>query len=789
MGVLFTCKISLIGKGIIFFSVFLFAPGIWVTGQGLSGYVRDLHSLETLPGTTIRSSDGKVLGFSDHLGFFSLPSIGDNSFSFSMVGFIQKDTVLTGKGTHTILLTKADYYLEEIKVRGTGKDDFFNNVIKLSVNDIRSYPSLMGEKDLVKVVQTLPGVKRIVEGGSGFSVRGGGPDQNLVLLDGVPLYSYNHLFGLFSMFNTDAVKDVQFSRDALSAQYGGRASSVLSISLKDGNRRKWEGDAGIGLISSKLTLNGPLIRDKLTTMVSIRRSYLDLLLTPLMSKSDRQGYHLMDVATKVNWLLSPSAQVTAGAYSSDDVYKERYERVSQDKSIYRSPVDLGWRNRVGYLRYAYAKNTFSFNTSAYISQYRFFNEESNLRELNQATTLLSRLDYRSTIRDIGINLKGQKYFGKTTLLFGGGVLSRTIQPQTVVQESEFNTADSRIQTKHNQEAHLFTEIEHRPTDELTLNLGLRPVLWMDKNTEVRLEPRVSATYSFPKIAFRLAYFRANQFVHLLSATGGALPNDVWMTANQHARPVVSDQVSVSGMKSLVFKQHSFHMELSVYYKRMKGVTEYANGQTVFSMLDATTEDPENLSDIMVSGKGESKGIELLIRHRSPKFNMGLSYTLSRTFYYFDGINNGDRYYPGFDRLHDFNITGSYTPGRKFALSAAFLMASASPVTLPAGIFHGLDFGFNSEYITTNEQALVNYRNNYRIEPYYRFDVSVSFHKTKKRVKRAWEISVFNASARRNPFYYYINRELVSIKDRQVRYSPAGKYFIRMIPSVSYILTF
>ena len=758
--------------------------------QSISGYIADAYTSELLPGVCIREKGGQIVGFSNQQGYFSVRPT-HSLLTFSIVGYKTTDTLLLPqKSAHKVLISFATQQLKEVTVNNSG-DNFYNNVIKISAREISAYPSIMGEKDLIKFVQTMPGIKRVIEGGVGFSVRGGAADQNLLLLDNVPMYSYNHLFGLFSMFNTDAVKDVELSKDAISAKYGGRASSVLNITLKDGSQTKWNGAASIGLLSSKVMVNGPVIKNKLTAIVSLRRSYLDLITRPFMSQDDRQVYVLNDVYGKLKYHINANNNIAIGYYGSTDKYTEIYTKSRSNGANIEYPFKFGWTNKVSYAQFTHAKHDFSFNTTAYLTDYNFFYNESVISSDKASRTVLSDLGYYAKIRDLGVKAEGQKYFQRTSLLFGGGAIYRKLQPQTILRESSNNNipAVDQIQTKANLEAHVYLEAQTRLANHTTLNAGLRNVLWNDKKPTVYLEPRLSAIFEFSGISLKPAYFRINQFVHLLSNTGGAFPNDVWITANSYAKPVSSDQFSLSAMKSFAHGGHSFYIEASAYIKKMKNVVDYNNGQNLLSMVDAVSKDVENLSDVISVGKGFSKGVEILFRYRSGKLNSMVSYTLSRTFYRFEHINFGEKFFPGFDRLHDFSVNTSYVHSEKFSVSASLIAASANPVTLPTGIYNGIGFSSDKTATFLTQTSYVNYRNNYRIEPYYRLDIGCAFKKKKKRFKRIWEISIFNSTARKNPFYYTLKRELISQEQRIIKYSFEKRVFLTIVPSISYQVIF
>lgn len=761
----------------------------------VKGIIIDDKTNETLSGVSISSSTGKVIGFSNQKGYFYINNTNFQKISFSMVGYVRLDTLLSSsEKVAEIRLKTNDYQLNEIVVKSNTENDFLNNIIKLSTTEIKKLPSLFGEKDIIKAIQLLPGVHSIVEGGSGFSVNGGGADQNLVLVDNVPVYNFSHVFGLFSMFNTDAVKEVEFSKDAISAKYGGRASSVLNIGLKEGNQKYWEGNGSVGLTSSKITLNGPILKEKMSVLLSVRRSYLDAF-TSLIPKNDRQTYAFGDYIFKLSGNLGKSFRIIAGTYYSTDKYIEnRTQNISTNIS-YFYPLNFGWKNNLQYMGISYFKNKIFFQGTIYQSKYNYFyNEKTTLQSGEKEENLFS-ISYQSKIADTGTNLNFESQVNsKTKIFFGAGLVNREFQPKSIRVEKE-NQDNEKVNEfvvsrKNNIEANIYFENEWKPKDGLIIKAGIRNVLWLNNKNQYFLEPRVSVIIGKGKYKTKFSFFEINQFVHLLSNVGGSLPTDIWINANTYAKPSKSRQVAINVMNTIEIANTKLYWEMGVYAKQLKKVVDYNNGQNIISMTESLSKDNDNLSDIIEVGNGFSSGFEAFIKGNTPKIDFWGSYTLSRTYYRYEKINMGDKFFPNFDRLHLLKLAGIYQINNKYGISSMLTLGSSNPISFPTGSYYSTLFVYPTEFSSQVELTLNNYRNNYRSSPYFRLDLGATSKKKKKSYERIWEINIFNSTYNNNPIYYKLKSEKYIIgNDRVRRLSSTKVGFIRIVPSVSYIINF
>ncbi len=764
-----------------------------VAGQKLSLFIKDSITKETLNSAYLKLENGKTF-IANSDGYISINNYNNEKMSISMLGYQSIDTCCFDLyKTIVILLIPSSKLLNVVEIKGNFQNNFYSNAIKLTSTEIASYPSLFGEKDLIKVIQTLPGVKRIVEGGSGFSVRGGGSDQNMILVDNVPIYSYNHLFGLFSIFNTDVVRDVELTKEAMSAKYGGRASSVLNIKLKEGNTNLWNTNVSIGLLSTKIKTEGPIIKNKISGIFSIRRSYFDILTRPLMPKNEKQFYVLSDIYGKGTYKINANNKVSIGHYSSLDSYSELLKDF-QDKENYLSNRDgLGWKNKFTYLNYYYSKNNNFLNFNIYNSTYNFFYNSNTSIYNNSVKANISELNYKSEIVDNGVSIAHEKYFDKIETYLGLGILNRTVSPKTTqinYLRNDLKPIIYEAKLPKNIESNAYLEVKYKPINRLTITGGLRGVNWNITKSKIYLEPRFNSIYDFKKMSLKISYFKTNQFVHQLSNSGGGLPNDIWINANDIIKPINSRQTSLTFMKNIFLSKANIYVELGGYIKKINNITDYNNGQNILSLTEELASNENNYSGILSTGIGNSRGIELLLKGKFNRMDVLTSYTFSRTYYKFNAINFGQKYFPNFDRLNDFSLNVNFKLNEKISLSNSIVYGSPSPVTLPEGIIPVISFdtrnksyyGYNSEYL------LVNYRNNYRIQAYFRNDIALSLKKIKKERERIWEFSVFNLTRNKNPFYYTANFRYNN-KTKERTWFPQKKMFLTIVPSISYNINF
>jgi hypothetical protein len=592
----------------------------------------------------------------------------------------------------------------------------------------------------MKAIQLLPGIQAGSEGSSGLYVRGGGPDQNLILLDGVPVYNASHLFGFFSVFNADAIKNVEVIKGGFPAHYGGRLSSVIDISMKDGDKSQVHGEGGIGLIASRLTLEGPIQKGKSSFMISGRRTYIDILAKPLMNDEDGDvGYYFYDLNGKVNFKLGNKDHIYFSGYFGNDKF---YANQDNDDFGYtnESRTGLRWGNitAVGRWNHEFAPKLFG-NLTTYYSRYQFLiSSTENSTSFGSNEQFL--LKYSSGIDDIAVKydfdyLPGANHFIKTGISY----VSHTYTPgalQTKIAASyeNFDTTLGNAKTFAG-EIEAYAEDDIRISSKLKANLGVHWTGFTVRNTFMNaIQPRASLRYLInDNLSAKASYVQMNQFIHLLTNSSIGLPTDLWVPVTDKVPVQTSHQVA----GGLAYT-HNTGIEVSVegYYKLMDNVIEYKEGASFFNTVT-------NWEDKIETGTGKSYGAELFLQKKKGRFTGMLGYTLSWTTRQFDNLNNGEEYPYRYDRRHDIKIAGVYSLTPKIELSADWVYGTGNAITMPIGIAQGYNYGAIEVY---------GKRNDYRMGAYHRGDVSIKFKKVKKRWERAWILSAYNVYNRYNPFY-------------------------------------
>lgn len=784
----------------------------------ISGYIKDRHTTEALTGANIFNRADMKGTAGNTYGFYSLTlNSGPVELVCSHVGyspFILKfnlncDTVIN-------ITLSASIQLKEVEVVGSRSERIQERTqmssVNLSMNRIKSLPALMGETDIMKVLQLMPGIQSGGEGTSGLYVRGGGPDQNLILLDGVPVYNVSHLFGFFSLFNTDAINSMEIIKGGYPARYGGRVSSVLDIRMKEGNNQKYHGDLSVGIVSSKLTLEGPIWKDRTSFIVSARRTYLDLLLAPYIAIQNKQfrdskygfGYYFYDLTAKINHRFSDTDQLFMSFYTGDDkmfsediFYGENYESESES--------NMKWGNMMGVLRWNHIfTNKLFSNTTITYSRYRYLTGMDNW-EKNVET---SEEDHIGSTYNSGIN----DWSGKFSLDYipspdhfiraGFQVIYHTFTPGVLAYKENVKTTSYGDQKYYGFEYSAYVEDEFRITERLKTNLGMH---WSAFNIEDRLynvwQPRISTRYLITEqLSAKVSYSRMAQYVHLLSNSNVGLPMDLWVPSTNLLKPQVSDQVAVGIAQN--FKD-GYEMNVEGYYKTMKNVLEYKEGA---SFLDVNS----SWENKIVQGEGSSYGIEFFIQKKTGTLTGWVGYTLSWANRVFDEINNGKRFPYKYDRRHDISLVLTKRFGDKIELSGTWVFGSGNCITLPIGIYNLSNPAtgyysympnypaYDEKYHTSYQKYFTGYRyserNAFRMPPDHRLDLGISFIKKKKWGERRWVLGLYNAYGRKNPFYMDVSEDVKwgGNKDNTIT---AKKYVYKLhslfpvIPSISYQFKF
>lgn len=768
--------------------LFLFSFASLAQNVRLSGYLYESKSKESIVGASITICGQKQGVLSNAYGYFSIEIPANQSVCvrFSSVAYqvFEQTFKLNNNQQQNILLSPSNQTLETLEVKAEKLADTEISVVKMSIQQIKQIPSLFGEKDPIKAIQLLPGVQKGVEGSTALYVRGGGADQNLIILDEAPVYNANHLFGFFSVFNSDAIKNISFWKGGFPARYGGRLSSVIDIQMKDGNKEKLKGEGGIGLLSSRLTLEIPVVKSKSSLMLSGRRTYIDLLTKPLMPVYSKQGYYFYDLNLKFSSILSPKDKLFISGYFGANQLENK-EIVLRDSYTINTHDKLGWNNATATVRWNHLFSEKLFlNTSFILSDFNFGLSTNYLQTNKDLSTFKNVTSYTSAIRDYGFKTDFD-YFpnNRHAIKFGTNFTLHHFQPR--VTSSNNNGPDSLIsgnQVFNNQEIALYAEDTYQVTERLSANIGLRfSGLITNTKNFIFAEPRLNLGYRVGNNwQLKASYSRSNQFVHLLSNTGVGLSTDLWVPSTDRVPPQQADQLAI-GVSKRVFNNR-YTLSIESYRKWMQNIISYKEGATFVSL--GNNDSKATWEDNITFGKGLSYGTEFLLQKEVGKLKGWLGYTLAWTVHQFEELNNGKPFYPRFDRRHDLSLVLQYQLSPKITLSANWVYASGNALTVPQGFYYGLNNFGNSDNVYLNGLAYLGSRNSFRADAYHRLDLGIEFHKQKKWGERIWEISIVNAYNRKNPYYYFLNTS------NSGRITSLGKSsLLPILPSVSYHFKF
>jgi hypothetical protein len=744
----------------------------------LSGSIKDSETGELLIGASVFVEKLKQ-GISSNLyGFYSLtiPN-GNYTVKVSFVGYreVVKKIEINESQKLNIELVPTDVFIPIVTIEGENEDgntrDTDMSKVELDVEQLKTLPAFMGEVDILKSIQLLPGVQSSGEGNTGFYVRGGGPDQNLIMLDEAVVYNAAHLFGFFSVFNADAIKNVNLVKGGMPANYGGRLSSVLDISMKDGNAKKFQADGGIGVIASRLTLQGPIQKNKSSFIVSGRRTYISELAQPFIkddSPVKGSGYYFYDFNAKLNYEISDKDRLYLSGYFGKDVFT-----YVQAESGFT--VNIPWGNATAALRWNHLFSDKLFlNTTAIYSSYDFQFEG---RQEDFSFGLYSG------IRDWNLKADFSYYPNpKHTIKFGANYTYHTFIPNNVTAtqgDTEFDLGGA-VRLYANEGALYFLD-DVELTSLLKMNIGFRLSSFQhigpftryikDNNdniietieytgkkalkTYVRPEPRVTGRLILDEnSSFKFGSTLNYQYMHLVSVGGNSLPTNLWIPSTDVIKPQQAIQFNMGYFRN--FKNNMFETSVEVYYKDLQNLIEFKDG------ADPSDGVNDNIDNQVTFGDGYSYGAELFIKKNKGKLTGWIGYTWSKTFRQFDELNNGNKYPAKFDRRHDLSITGAYRLNERWVFGAVFVYATGNSITLPA-----------SKYFVEGE-LLVEYadRNSYRMAPYHRADISATWYGKKykefknietgemeqvpKKFTSNWNFSVFNLYNRKNPYFIYFD---------------------------------
>lgn len=805
----------------VFLLVLGFHSNTWSQNtRTISGYIKEKGSKEALIGVTVRLENSNRHAVSNTYGFYSisLPANQESVIVFSMVGYqATSQKIFLDKNLELDLELESKNLLEELVVSARKQENRVSETpqmskIDLPVSQIRKIPTLLGEKDVLKVLQLMPGVQKGSEGQSGLYVRGGGPDQNLIILDDAIVYNANHLFGFFSTFNGDALKSVELTKGGFPARYGGRLSSVIDLNMKDGNKEKFTGEGGIGIISSRLTLEGPIKKNKSSFLVSGRRTYIDVISQPFikarqkgLSNQVTGGYFFYDLNAKINYELGRKDKLYLSSYFGNDNFSANISDPTTDLEN-----GIKWGNQTATFRWNHLFNQKLFaNTSLIFSKYDFgILSKNTTQNIDTGNKKVYELNYSSGIRDWTVKYDLDYFMNpQNQIKFGlQSIFHRFTPSATVLSDENINLYSNKIEEIDVNETGFYVEDIASIGKKIKINGGLRLSLYTGKGkTYTRLEPRISASYTVnSSTSVKGSYALMNQFVHLLSNSSIGLPTDLWVPTTDKIPPQQSIQYA-AGIAKDIDKQ-GLTLTLEGYYKKMKNIISYKEGAS-FLVID----NPENQAEFdwqsqVTTGQGWSYGFEILLQKKIGKFSGWTGYTWSKTEWQFDELNFGNKFFPKYDRRHDISIVGIYELSKKITLSATWVYGTGNALTVPVSEYTVFSERMprNAEnqlpgfpYFGSNRVNEYSARNAFRAENYHRLDAAVQFHKKKKRHERTWEIGVYNAYNRRNPFFYITGNSTensIAINEQNQDQAEGQLVMKRyslfpIVPSVSYSFKF
>jgi hypothetical protein len=759
----------------------------------ISGYMEEKETGEKLIGATIYDLKSQKGTITNDYGFFSLTIPKDSiHLKVSYIGFKPQFYLGSPKSDITFNFKMESIMLDEVEIL-SDKDEQVHlktemSTIDLSMQKVKTLPALLGENDIMKTIQLLPGVQSGSEGTSGIYVRGGGPDQNLILLDGVPVYNASHLFGFFSVFNADAINSTKLVKGGFPARYGGRLSSVIDIKMKEGNMKEFHGEGSIGLISSKLTLEGPIIKDKTSFLISARRTYLDILAQPIIrssSNGNSGGYYFYDVNAKINHKFSEKDRLYISHYMGKDrAYLNNTDTWTENNVNYtdNTEAQLTWGNIISAIRWNHmVSNKIFMNTTLRYSRYNFLigadNNTTRIENGNQFNETFS-FAYNSGIEDWSGKLDFDWMPNPNHLVkFGIGDIYHTFTPG-VNQFSMTSTGSSALDTSFGSQLHFAHELFSYIEDEFKLgnklkgNIGLHVSGFLVGNSNyISYQPRFSGRYLLNESSsLKFSYAAMTQFLHLLTNTGIGMPTDLWLPATEQIAPQFSEQWAIGYATTI---KNKFEISVEGYYKTMDNLIEYKDGASFFN----TELDWQQKVEV---GRGWSYGGELLIEKKVGKTTGWIGYTLSWTNRQFENLNFGEVFPYRYDRRHDIGIAVTHEVNENINMGFVWVYGTGNAVTLGLERYRSV---FDTQFQWAGEVEHIEQRNNYRMPAYHRLDISINFKKEKKWGERTFSVGVYNIYNRQNPFYLEFGYD--DNNNRQLfQYS-----LFPLIPSINYAFKF
>lgn len=764
--------------------------------SSLSGYVRDAENGEGMIGLSLYVKEAKTGTQTNAYGFYSitLPQ-GDYTLVLSYLGYetLEKTVSLTENQTLNLEMSTTSSALEEVIVKAEREDQNVKSlemsVNKVDMKTIKKMPAFLGEVDVIRSIQFLPGVSTVGEGASGFNVRGGGVDQNLVLLDEAPVYNSSHLFGFFSVFNPDAVKDVKLIKGGIPSNYGGRISSILDVRMKEGNSKKPEFTGGVGTIFSRFAYERPIFKEKGSFIVALRRSYIDVLAKPFLKGDLKDSkFYFYDLTAKGNLKINDKNTIFLSGYLGRDVFGADF--------------GFNWGNTTTSFRWNHIFNEKLFmNATVFYSNYDYLLDTDLKDEDDQDS-----FEWKSNIENYSIKPDFQYFINpKNTLSFGGQSIYYNFNPGQATAVSGGQAISIGLENKYAIESGLYVSLEQKLNERLSFQYGIRysDYRYIGSGSEIILdetgvepgerknvaqinsidkgeliqrygnwEPRASANFSLSsKSSIKVSYNRLAQYIHLLSNTTASSPLDVWTPSSNNIKPQIGDQVALGYFQN--FQNNTYEASVEVYYKKLQNQIDYVRNADLF--LNTAVE-----ADLL-SGKGRAYGAEFYVKKNKGKFNGWLSYTLARTERLVDGLNNDEWFPARIDKLHNASLVAIYDTEKKWNFSATFNLSSGTPASFPTSKFVWQDIALPHNYTDA--------RNSYRIPASHRLDLAATKknkHALFKKGESEWVFSIYNVYNRRNAFSVYVRQKEDNLAQTEaVRYS----VFASILPAITYNFKF
>ncbi len=779
----------------------LFAAAFSQDKVTLSGIVKDKKSNETLIGVTISFQNSTIsrTSLTNEYGFYSITlpkgeyKISINSLSYSE--FSERITLDSNTKKDLFLIEKSNE-IEQVVVAGNSKKLQIEkpemSVNKLSISQIKSMPAILGEVDVIKSILTLPGVTNAGEGQSGFNVRGGAADQNLILLDEATIYNSSHLFGFFSVFNADAIKDLKLYKGGIPARFGGRVASVLDIYQKEGNSKKFGMNGGIGLISSRILAEGPIVKDKGSFLVAGRSSYAHLFLK--LADNNNSAY-FYDLNTKINYKFNENNNLFVSGYFGRDVFSLNNQFIN---TYGNSVLNVRWNHLFNDKLFSNASFIYSDYYYGLTLDFIGFNWESGIKNYN------FKYDFKHYVSD------------SFKLFYGANAIYYDFNPGKIEPiDANSSINEKQLAKKHAFEPAFYIDAEQKLTDKLSVNYGLRysmfyrlgeqttniyannqPVTYdadlgiyeeatpidtkyYGKNETIasfnNLEPRIALAYTInDKQSVKASYNRMSQYLHLISNTQSPTPLDIWTPSDNFLKPQILDQFAVGYFKNL--KNGDYTLEVESFYKMVKNRLDYIDGADLIAN--------EAIEQVLLAGKTRAYGLEIMAKKNVGKLSGWISYTLSRSEQQTvgrtpeeSGINNGNWYKTGWDKTHNIYVTGSYKLNQKWSFGSIFTYQTGQPVTFPTAQY---------QYQGINVPVYGN-RNQDNLPAYHRIDISATLNPSKNKGRNwqgEWVFSIYNLYGRKNAASINFRQNQDSGLNEAVKLSIFG-----IVPSVTYNFKF